>query len=283
MVSGLHEAIDEVAAEITPADPPVELTMLRGRRMRNRRRATLISATAGAMALIAAAAVGIPALASRPADKGGATAPASGAPGTVRPIAGAVLMARPVLYFSPPHSAAGYGNASEVNAATMKLFDKLVCRPGPNASTVDPSWKGTVGYSGARAPYDDPNGQIVSCDASGGKYVLDKAVFDGKDITSVATGMERTSDQWVVDLTVDAKARTAFGTLTTNQYNNYYSGYQSGNQDDAVLDQIAVVIDGNVQSAPETDGPITVGQVEISGPVPRGFTQAQARALAARL
>ena len=179
---------------------------------------------------------------------------------------------RPVLYFTPLHSATGYGDASEVNAATMKLFHKLVCRPGPNAYTVDSSWKGTVGYSGARAPYDDPSRQIVSCDASGDKYVLDKAVFDGKDIASVATGLEQNSRQWVVDLTLDARARSAFGTLTTNQYNNYYSGYQSGNEDDAVLDQTAVVIDGNVQSAPETDGAITTGQVEISGPGPGGYT-----------
>jgi len=90
-VSGLHEAIDEIADEITPVDPPVELTMRRGRKMRTRRRATLISGAAGAMALIAAAAVGIPALASRPADQGGVTTPASGAPRTVRPVAEPVL------------------------------------------------------------------------------------------------------------------------------------------------------------------------------------------------
>ena len=41
----------------------------------------------------------------------------------------------------PPRRPTTYGNASLVNAATMKLFNKLVCKPGPNANTVDDSWK----------------------------------------------------------------------------------------------------------------------------------------------
>jgi hypothetical protein len=281
-VSGLREAIDDIAAEITPVDPPVDLTMLRGRKMRNRRRATVISGTAGAMALVAAAAVGIPALASRPAHQGGAAGPATGTSGTARPFSDAVLV-RPVLLYAPLHSATSYGDASEVNAATMRLFDKLACRPGPNAYTVNDSWKATVGYPAASAPYGAPNSQIVSCDASGGKYVLDKAVFRDSDITSISTGLKQNTGQWVVDVSLDRSATAAFGTLTTNQYNNYYAGYQNGNEDDAVLDQIAVVLDGNVQSAPETAGAITDGQVEITGSQAGGFTQAQARALAAPL
>jgi preprotein translocase subunit SecD len=155
----------------------------------------------------------------------------------------------------------------------LKLFNKLKCTPGPNANTVDPSWKATAGYSDAQAQYDDPNTQIVSCDASGGKYVLDKAVFDGKDIASVATGPKQNTGQWVVDLTLDARARTAFGTLTTNQYNTYFSGSQTGNEDDAVLDQTAVVLDGDVQSAPETQGALTTGQFEINGGGSTGFSR----------
>jgi preprotein translocase subunit SecD len=174
-----------------------------------------------------------------------------------------------------------FGDTSKVNAATMKLFDKLVCKPGANANSFDPSWKGTVGYTGANSAttFDNPNGQTVSCDSSGGKYVLDKAVFVGGDITNVTTGLQQNSEQWVVDLTLNGKAASAFGTLTTNQYNTYFSGYQSGDQNDTVLDQTAVVLDGNVQSAPETDGAITAGSVEISGGG-SGFTQDQATQLA---
>ncbi|MCW2935193.1 MAG: protein-export rane protein SecD [Actinomycetia bacterium] len=184
---------------------------------------------------------------------------------------------------TPTASASGpFGNPSAVNAATMKLFNKLKCTPGPNANTVDPSWKKAVGYTGANSAttYDNVSSQTVSCDASGGKYVLDKAVFEGGDITAVTTGLQQNSEQWVVDLSLNGKAQSAFGTLTTNQFNTYYSGYQSGNEDDAILDQTAVVLDGNVQSAPETDGAITAGQVEISGGGTTGFTQAQATQLA---
>jgi preprotein translocase subunit SecD len=162
----------------------------------------------------------------------------------------------------------------------MKLFNKLVCKPGPNANTVDNSWKATVGYSGANAAttYDDTNSQIVSCDASGGKYVLDKAVFEGRDISNVTPALQQNTEQWVVNITLDPKATGAFGTLTTNQFNTYFPSAQS-DQNAAVLDQTAVVLDGNVQSAPETQGALTTGQFEISGPQPVGFTQDQATQL----
>ena len=162
----------------------------------------------------------------------------------------------------------------------MKLFNKLVCKPGPNANTVDDQWKNSVGYTPALAPWDNPNIQVVSCDASGTKYVLDKAVFEGNQVTSVNTGLLQNSTQWVVNLTLDHKAAAAFGTLTTNQYNSYYAGYQSGNQNDTVLASTAVVLDGNVQSAPVTQQPITAGNVQISGPQPNGFDEASATQLA---
>jgi hypothetical protein len=277
-VSGLHETFDDIAAEITPVDPPIDRTMLRGRTVRNRRRATAISGTAGVMALVAAAAVGIPALASRPARQGGAASPATGTASTAKPFSD-VLLVRPVLLHAPLHSATSYGDATKVSAATMRLFDKLKCTPGPSAYTVNDSWKATVGYSAAPARYDEANSQVVACDASGGKYVLDKAVFRDSDITSIAAVQERNTGQWVVDVTLDGSAAAAFGTLTTNQYSTYWSGSQHGNEDDAVLDSTAFVINGDVQSAPETSQPITAGHMEIAGPAPAGFTKAQAEAL----
>ena len=155
-----------------------------------------------------------------------------------------------------------------------------MCKPGPNANTVDNNWKTSVGYTLAQAPWDNPDIQVVSCDASGTKYVLDKAVFEGNQVTSVNTGLLQNSTQWVVNLTLDHAAAAAFGTLTTNQYNSYFAGYQSGNQNDTVLASTAVVLDGNVQSAPVTQQPITAGQVQISGPQPNGFDEATATQLA---
>ena len=173
-----------------------------------------------------------------------------------------------------------YGDTALVNAATLKLFDKGVCKPGRDAGTVDPSWQKTVGYSLQGDQWDNLKGQIVSCDSSGTKYVLGQAVYAGGDITSVSTGLQQGSAQWVVDLSLNAGAASNFGTLTTSQYNSYYAGYQSGSQDDQALDSTVVVLDGNVTSAEVTAQPITAGNVQITGGGSTGFTQAQAASLA---
>ena len=196
----------------------------------------------------------------------------------------AKMSVRPVYLESPhvtpstPSSSpkmSTYGNSSLVSTATMRLFDKEVCQPGPNARTVNPSWQKTVGYSVEGDQWGALNSQIVSCDSSGTKYVLGPAVYVGSDITSVNAGLLQNTTQWVVELALDSGAASKFGTLTANQYNSYYAGYQSGNQDDLALDSTAVVLDGNVLSAEVTTQPIPAGNVEITGGG-NGFTQAQA-------
>jgi preprotein translocase subunit SecD len=173
-----------------------------------------------------------------------------------------------------------YGDTSAVSAATMKQFDALVCKPGPNQYTVDDSWKSTVpGYTEALSPWDNPNIQTVGCDASGNKYVLDKAVVQGTEISSVNAALDTSNDQWVVNITLNGAGTSAFGALTTSQYSKYFSGYQGGNEDDAVLDQIGITLDGDISSAPETNGALTSGSFQITGPAPNGFSQAEATQL----
>jgi preprotein translocase subunit SecD len=82
-----------------------------------------------------------------------------------------------------------------------------VCQPGRNANTVNPSWQKTVGYSLKGDQWADLKGQIVSCDSSGAKYVLGQAVYAGTDITSVNTGLQQNSGQWVVNLSLNAGGR----------------------------------------------------------------------------
>ena len=171
-----------------------------------------------------------------------------------------------------------YGDSSKVNAATMKLFNKLVCKPGPNDTTVDNNWKSTVGWSEAGDQWDVAGNQIVSCDPNGTKYVLGPTVFEGTQLTGVTAALDTSTTQWVVNISLNDAATKAFGTLTTNQNANYYPD-ASTNSDDAALDSTAIVLDGNVQSAPETQGALTAGQFTITGPQPNGFTQAQANQL----
>jgi preprotein translocase subunit SecD len=198
----------------------------------------------------------------------------------------AQMSVRPVYLEAPyiPPSAASahpvtYGDATLVNAATLKLFAKEVCKPGRNTNTINPSWQKTVGYSLQGDQWAALNGQIVSCDSSGTKYVLGQAVYAGSDITSVSAGLEQNSAQWGVDLSLNAGAASKFATLTTSQYNSYYAGSRSGNQDDQALDSTAVVLDGNVTSTEVTAQPITAGNVQITGGG-TGFTQVQATDLA---
>jgi preprotein translocase subunit SecD len=179
---------------------------------------------------------------------------------------------------SPP---ASFGDAGRVNAATMKLFSKLNCAPGSNGNVSD-AWKASVGYTPQQAQWDDVGSQVVSCDASGGKYVLDKAVFKGTDVTSANAGLLPNSGNWGVNLTLDGAATKAFGALATDQFDNYYPNIHSSG-DDAVLDQMAMALDGDVVSAPQTAGALTSGQFQVSGPASAPFTQAQADQLANQL
>jgi len=193
---------------------------------------------------------------------------------------------RQVLLYQPAVSkaasgAASYGDAGRVDAATMKLFRRLVCPPGKN-SHVASGWQATVGYTEQLAQWDEVGSQIVSCDAAGNKYVLDKAVFKGTDVTAVNAVPLPNTSQWAVEMTLDGAASQAFGTLTSTQYNDYFPNAGT-NEDDAVLDQTAMVLDGNVVSAPRTNSVIPSGQVEITGPSSNPFTQQQATQLADQL
>jgi preprotein translocase subunit SecD len=224
------------------------------------------------------------AVAERLASPTASPTPTTSAKSSATPKASATAPATP----SPTASAAtvtGYGDASAVQAPIMKLFDKMVCKPGPNANTVNESWKATVGYTAATSQWDDLKNQIVSCDANGYKYVLGPAVVDGTQVTAVNASLDSTNEQWVVNITLNSAAAGSFGTLTTNQYSKYYAQayaaeQQGGFVDDSALDETAIVLDGNVQEAPLTEGALTSGQFQISGPsTSGGFTQAQATQL----
>jgi preprotein translocase subunit SecD len=156
-------------------------------------------------------------------------------------------------------SSSAYGDPSLVNKQTMALFDKLTCKPNETAST----WQQEVGYTDGQ--YDDPGQQIVACDLSGNKYVLDVAKVQGTQVTSANAEYSTTDDEWQVVLSFDNGGASAFGALTTTLANNYYSGSQSGNADDTYLNQLAIVLDGTVVSADSVPQPITSGQVQIYG------------------
>jgi preprotein translocase subunit SecD len=163
------------------------------------------------------------------------------------------------------------GDATLVSAPVKALFNKLNC--------ADKNWKQQVGYGGQPPKYDNPNIQIVACDSGGNKYVLDKAKVLGTMIPAggASATLMQSSVYWQVNLTFNGAGTKAFGQLTTEQFSKYWNS--STNQATSPLDDIAIVLDGNIVSAPQTEGAITGGSAQITGGNP-GFSQTQATSLA---
>jgi len=162
-----------------------------------------------------------------------------------------------------------FGDPSLVNKETLALFNKVTCTPGDTTQ-----WKKEAGYTKPQ-DYDATNAQIVSCDSSGGKYALDVAKIPGTQIATASAQLSTTSNQWEVLVTLKGAGTTAFANLTSEQATKYYPD-ASTNEDDFYLDTIAVVLDGNVVTAPETNGAIPGGTFQVTG----NFTQAEATQLA---
>jgi preprotein translocase subunit SecD len=175
------------------------------------------------------------------------------------------------------------GQTSMVKPSVLKLFYKLNCN--------DANWKKQIGYTSTQ--YDEQKAQIVSCapavKASPGipasaaiKYVLGPAVVSGTDVTGAQAGLPNSQQSlnatdWQVNLSFNGKGSTAFGNITSLMYSKYASGE---NDPTSVLDQLAIVLDGVVVSAPDIDqGAITGGNAQITGT----FSEAQATQLADQL
>jgi preprotein translocase subunit SecD len=204
-----------------------------------------------------------------PAASASPTASAS-ATATASPSGSA--SASPSATPSTSASSTTLGDPSLVHKDVLALFNKLVCKPGDTQA-----WKSQVGYN-KTTPYNNPDVQVVACGNNGGqwgKYALDVAKVQGKWVTSATAGLSTTSNQWQVNLTMNGQGASAFSTLTSHMYSTYYSAGQGGDQNAAVLDQVAIALDGNVVSAPEVQGAIPGGNTQITG----NFTQAQATQL----
>jgi preprotein translocase subunit SecD len=109
---------------------------------------------------------------------------------------------------------------------------------------------------------------LVFQDAQGTRYRLDAPVADGADVVSAEAS--EAQDEWVVNFQLSSDATARFEDLTTR--------LASLPQTDPTK-HVAIVADGIVVSIPVVQAPITSG----SGQISRGFTRAQAQALAAEL
>jgi preprotein translocase subunit SecD len=212
----------------------------------------------------------LPAASASPSASAGGTASASGS-ASASPSASA--SASPSASPSTPAAGGAAGNPSLVHKDVLAKFNKLVCKPGDTQA-----WKAQVGYV-TTTPYNDPDVQVVACGSAGqgqwGKFALDVAKVRGTQVTAASAGLSTTSNQWQVNLTLNGQGAAAFSTLTSRLYNDFYAAGQSGDQNSAILNQVAIALDGNVVSSPQIQGAIPGGNAQITG----SFTQAEATQL----
>ena len=164
----------------------------------------------------------------------------------------AELRFRQVLVQGAPGAIAVTGTAATpppgVSAAINAAYAKLDCTKAANRQGT-----GT----------DNPNDPIVTCQKDGtNKFILAPAEVLGQDISKASASINQTTGSgWYVLLTFNDSGTKKFGALTTRV-----------TKLTAPQNEVAIVLDGLVQSAPRINEAITAGNAEITG----NFTQTDA-------
>ncbi len=128
--------------------------------------------------------------------------------------------------------------------------------------------------SAVQGSQDDPKKPLVTCsDDKTEKFILGPAEVIGTDIADATAGLRTNSqgnitNEWAINLSFDGAGTTKFRTVTARITSL-----------EAPRNRFAVVLDGQVITAPTSQAVITNGQAEISG----SFTQESATALANQL
>ena len=117
----------------------------------------------------------------------------------------------------------------------------------------------------ATAVDDNPTIPLVTCDAQNNKYLLSPALIEGTNINSASAGIPQNQVQWAVNIQLDS---------TGSEVQRKLSQAMAGSSD-----QFAIVLDGQVISAPTFEGVITNGSSQITG----NFTESEAKSLATSL
>jgi len=124
---------------------------------------------------------------------------------------------------------------------------------------------------------DDKDHYIIACDKHGTvKYLLGKADVEGTEIGSADATIDPQSNQWLVQLHWKGNGQDDWFKLTKKAYETDPTGANSGCQPPKGCNQIAVVLDGVVQSAPASQADGIAGDTQITG----NFTQSEAESLA---
>ncbi|MBF9068652.1 protein translocase subunit SecD [Streptacidiphilus sp. NEAU-YB345] len=151
--------------------------------------------------------------------------------------------------------------AGTVPAALQSVFNATNCATNQgrlDAATAANASKDTAQIV-ACAQTQDPN--------TGGwiKYALGSVAVPGTDISGASAGLSSQTGQWQVNLNFNGAGSSAFGKIT---------GQLASQQQP--MNQFAIELDGQIQSAPSVQQAITGGQAQITG----SFSQSDAQSLA---
>jgi preprotein translocase subunit SecD len=113
---------------------------------------------------------------------------------------------------------------------------------------------------------DDPNLPLVTCDDQGNKFLLSPAQIEGTDITSASAGIPQNQVQWAVNLQLNNHGADIQRTLSQAMAGDTSKTF-------------AIVLDGQVISAPYFQSVISNGTSQITG----NFTESEAKSLATSL
>lgn len=172
-------------------------------------------------------------------------------------------------------SAADWSKLSldELIAAETQGLDSL---PKDYASAAEALQTELAGFRCTKddlAVDDVPDEPIVSCDPSTGEtMILSPTVIEGTQVKSADAVVPQGSVEWVVAIELRKAGTEAFDAIT----DALFQQEQAGNQ---AASRFAIVLDGEVLSAPTTNGHFTNGSSQISG----GFTQSTSQSLANQL
>ena len=133
--------------------------------------------------------------------------------------------------------------------ASVQAFNEFECPPAGEAPVVE----------------DDPDKPLVTCDDQGIKYLLSVSMIEGTNLTSASAGIPDQSVNWAVDLKFDGAGTEDFTEISRTLFNTEK--------------QFAIVLDGQVISAPTMNGVITNGEAQITG----DFSEAEATSLSTSL
>lgn len=162
-----------------------------------------------------------------------------------------------------PEEAPPAGNPSDLSQITPELQQQF------SAATCTTE----LSDAAANAPQDEP---LVVCNSEGSeKYILGPAEISGASLTDATAGMEQVqggavTGRWQVSLTFDDAGGKKFAEVTSR-----LMGYPQN----SAQNRFAMVLDGEVISAPTVNSVIPNGQAQITG----DFTVEEAQTLANQL